>query len=108
MNYQALSSNYAVAPQIQPEDVPHIKADGFQVIISNRPDGEADDQPSSAQIREACAAAGVEFHHCPMQGPNVAPEDVEKLRDLLATDQKIFAFCRTGNRSSMFYQQATE
>lgn len=108
MNYQALSSRYAVAPQIQLEDVPHIKADGFQVVISNRPDGEADDQPTAAEIREACETAGLEFYHCPMQGPNVAPEDVETLRGLLETDQKVFAFCRTGNRSSMFYQQATE
>ncbi|MFY0666217.1 MAG: TIGR01244 family phosphatase [Natronospirillum sp.] len=106
MNYQALSPSYAVSPQIQLSDIVDIKADGFKVVISNRPDGEEAGQPSAAAVQAACEEAGLEFHHCPMNGPNVDPADVEKLKQLLAGEQKIFAFCRTGNRSSIFYQYA--
>ena len=108
MNYQALSSKYAVAPQINPEDVTEIKADGFKAVVCNRPDGEADGQPTAASIQAACESAGLDFYYCPMNGPSVAPEHVETLRELLAGETKIFAFCRTGNRSSIFYNQATE
>ncbi|MEX0584496.1 MAG: TIGR01244 family sulfur transferase [Natronospirillum sp.] len=107
MNYQALSPHYAVAAQIQPSDVNKIKADGFGIVISNRPDGEEPNQPTAEAIRAACADVGLAFYHCPMNGPNVASEDVQQLKTLLQGDEKIFAFCRTGNRSSVFYQQAT-
>lgn len=106
MNYQALSNKYAVAPQIRPEDVTDIKADGFDIVISNRPDGEAADQPSAAEIKAACESAGLTFYHFPMNGPQVAPEHVAELRQLLEGEERIFAFCRTGNRSSIFFQQA--
>lgn len=108
MNYQAISPKYAVSPQIRPEDIAQLKADGFKVVISNRPDGEADDQPSAAEIKAACDQAGLEFRHYPMNGPAADPEHVAALRELLAEDGKIFAFCRTGNRSSIFFQKATE
>ncbi|MFC3854020.1 TIGR01244 family sulfur transferase [Salinispirillum marinum] len=106
MNYQALSPKYAVSPQIRLEDIAALKADGFKVVISNRPDGEEAGQPTAAQIKAACEEAGLAFYHCPMQGPSVNPDDVEVLRGLLQKDGKIFAFCRTGNRSSMFFQYA--
>jgi uncharacterized protein (TIGR01244 family) len=108
MNYQTITERYSVAAQIQAEDVAAIKADGFTTIISNRPDHEEPGQPSAADIASACSAAGIEFLHCPMRGAEVADEDVEQLRGLLAQpDEKIFAFCRTGNRSGIFYQKAT-
>lgn len=104
MNYQALSPNYVVSPQIRLADIAAIKADGFKVVISNRPDGEEAGQPTAADVKAACDEAGLAFYHCPMQGPSVKPEDVDVLRGLLQEDNKIFAFCRTGNRSSMFFQ----
>jgi protein tyrosine phosphatase (PTP) superfamily phosphohydrolase (DUF442 family) len=43
-----------------------------------------------------------------MRGPEAAAEDVDQLRGLLAQpNEKVFAFCRTGNRSGIFYQKAT-
>jgi uncharacterized protein (TIGR01244 family) len=108
MNYQTLTDRYAVAAQIQASDVADLKADGFTTIICNRPDGEEPGQPTAADIAQACAQAGVAFLHCPMRGPEAAAEDVDQLRDLLAQpNEKVFAFCRTGNRSGIFYQKAT-
>lgn len=106
MNYQALGPNYAVSPQIQVRDIVEIKADGFKIVISNRPDGEEAGQPTAAEIKAACDDAGLTFYHCPMNGPNVDPADVDTLKGLLTEGKKIFAFCRTGNRSSIFYQYA--
>ncbi|TGG90218.1 TIGR01244 family phosphatase [Natronospirillum operosum] len=108
MKYQALSPRYAVAPQIEPQDVTTIKSDGFSIVICNRPDGEVDGQPSADSIRAACEEAGLTFEFCPMTGPNADPADVARLRELLQGESKIFAYCRTGNRSSVFYQLAQE
>lgn len=108
MTYQTITERYAVAAQIQPEDVAGLKADGFTTVICNRPDGEEPGQPTAADIANACAQAGLAFLHCPMRGPEVAAEDVDQLRHLLAQPaEKIFAFCRTGNRSGIYYQKAT-
>ncbi|MCH8552869.1 MAG: TIGR01244 family phosphatase [Natronospirillum sp.] len=108
MKYQALSPHYAIAPQINPQDVATIKTDGFGIVICNRPDGEEQGQPTADSIRQACAEAGLEFLHCPMNGPETRPDDVARLQKLLQGDSRILAFCRTGNRSSIFYQKATE
>ena len=108
MNYQALSPKYAVSAQIKPADATQIKAAGFTVVISNRPDGEEAQQPTAEVMRAACEEAGLKFYHFPMQGPNAASEDVTQLQHLLQEDEKIFAFCRSGNRSGIFYQKATE
>lgn len=108
MNYQSITNRYAVAAQIQPEDVTAIKADGFTVIICNRPDNEEPGQPAADNIANACAQEGLIFLHCPMRGTEIADSDVDQLRDLLAQpSEKIFAFCRTGNRSGIYYQKAT-
>ena len=108
MKYQALSAQYAVAPQISPQDITTIKSDGFGIVVCNRPDGEAPDQPTADSIHKACEEAGLEFLFCPMSGPEADPADVARLRELLAGEQKIFAYCRTGNRSNVFYQKAVE
>ncbi len=108
MTYQTITDRYAVAPQIQPEDVAALKADGFTTIICNRPDGEEPGQPTAADIANACTQSGLNFLHCPMRGSDVADADVDQLRSLLAhPTEKIFAFCRTGNRSGIYYQKAT-
>lgn len=108
MNFQTITERYAVAPQIQAADVASLKAQGFTTVICNRPDNEEPNQPSAAEIAQACADAGLNFLHCPMRGAEVATDDVEQLRTLLAHPaEKIFAFCRTGNRSGIYYQKAT-
>lgn len=50
----------AVAPKRGNKDIEEAAKGGINVIINNRPDGESDDQMSSAEIEAAAQAVGVE------------------------------------------------
>lgn len=106
MTANYITEKFAVSPQILPDDVAALAAEGFTDVVCNRPDGEEPGQPSHAQIEAACQAAGVTFHYLPMSNPAEAAAHIEPLQSLLGEDKKIFAFCRTGNRSSMLFNAA--
>ncbi|NND68328.1 MAG: TIGR01244 family phosphatase [Halioglobus sp.] len=99
MNESRLSDTVAVSPQISVADVPGIAAAGYKVLINNRPDGEAADQPTSAEIEAAALAAGLEYHHMPVTMMDFPGPDFDAMSDLLDDeDRPVFAFCRTGTR----------
>jgi uncharacterized protein (TIGR01244 family) len=41
MEIRAITPDYAVSPQIEPDDVPAIALEGYRVVICNRPDGRS-------------------------------------------------------------------
>ena len=45
-----VTEDFAVAPQIAPDDIAEAAKMGFVLVINNRPDGEAPDQPDSAEM----------------------------------------------------------
>lgn len=106
MNLTQLDSNYWVAPQLSVDDVTEAKQQGFDTIVCNRPDGEADDQIPAADIARAAADQGIKFVELPMRGPNYTQEQVDSLASLLESQQKVLGYCRTGNRSSILYRAA--
>ena len=61
MELKRINDRVSVSPQIVPEDVAAIKAAGFVTIVNNRPDGEAPDQPSGAEIEAAAREAGLAY-----------------------------------------------
>ncbi|HTK33984.1 MAG TPA: TIGR01244 family sulfur transferase [Caulobacteraceae bacterium] len=94
-----VSEDFAVAPQIAPEDMAQIAARGFKLVINNRPDGEAPGQPTSAEMAAAAAAAGLAYIHIPVVGGPQRPQ-VEAMHEAAAAaDGPVFAFCRSGTRS---------
>lgn len=106
MNATQLANNYWVAPQISLDDVAEAKAQGFEAIVCNRPDGEAADQPPAADIQSAAEAAGLKFYMLPMNGPVFSAEQAETLRSVLQQNDKVLGYCRSGNRSSILYRAA--
>ena len=56
----------AVAAQLQPADMGTLAAAGYHSVINNRPDNEDEGQPSSAEMRAAAEASGLEYHHLPV------------------------------------------
>ena len=100
--HRQLDDKTLVNGQIAPEDVAALKEAGVTLIVNNRPDGEDEGQPTSASIEAAAIAAGVEYRHVPI-ARGMGPSDVEAMRDAIhATgDGKMFAFCRSGNRSAL-------
>ncbi len=60
MQIVSLTDSVGVAGQVQPDDMAAIAQAGYKVVINNRPDGEAPDQPSSEELAAAAAAAGLD------------------------------------------------
>ncbi|MBA3667474.1 MAG: TIGR01244 family phosphatase [Sphingomonas sp.] len=105
--HRQLDDKTLVNGQIAPEDVAQLKADGVTLIVNNRPDGEDEGQPTSASIEAAAKVAGVDYRHVPI-ARGMGPSDIEAMRDAMhsAGDGKLFAFCRSGNRSTLAWAVA--
>jgi len=57
LSIRPLSPDYAVAPQIDPEDLAAIRAAGFRTVIDNRPDSEIPASHHADRMRAAAEAA---------------------------------------------------
>jgi uncharacterized protein (TIGR01244 family) len=98
-DFRKVTEQLSVAPQIELSDVARAKAEGFALLINNRPDGESPDQPSSAQMQAAAEAAGLAYAYIPVRGGPTA-EQVEMERRILAEAKgPVLAYCRSGTRS---------
>ncbi|BFM48583.1 TIGR01244 family sulfur transferase [Marinomonas sp. THO17] len=98
-----LDENYFVAPQIFVEDLSVLKEQGFTLIVNNRPDGEAEDQPNAEQLEKAAKALGLKYAWNPIELPKLAQEHLTKQSEIITPIQKTLAFCRTGTRSSVLW-----
>lgn len=104
MDIRKINDRMSVSGQIQPADVDAIKQAGFVSIINNRPDGEAPDQPSGAEIAAAAKAAGLAYYDIPMGREGVTPAMVEATRKAIEESTgPVFAFCRSGTRSTTLW-----
>ena len=89
-----LDEKVLVSGQIRPEDVAALVGEGVTMLVNNRPDGEEPDQPLGMDIEKGARAAGIEYSAIPMQDA------------IKAAKGKVFAFCRTGTRSSLAWALA--
>lgn len=97
--FRRVTDDLSVSPQIALEDLARAKAEGFKLVINNRPDGEDPSQPTSAEVEAAARALGLDYVHIPVRG-GPTPDQVEANR--LAVEQAggpVLAFCRSGTRS---------
>lgn len=107
MDIRALTPTYAVSPQIAPEDLPAIKAAGYVTVIDNRPDGEIPGHLHTETMRAAAEAAGLHFVANPVIGGAITEENVAEQRAAIqASEGPVFAYCASGNRSSVVWALA--
>ena len=59
MNLKMLTKTVSVALQMQPGDMEKLAAQGIRSVVCNRPDGEGADQPTFAEVEEACRRHGL-------------------------------------------------
>lgn len=95
-----LSDTVAVAPQLGPEDVAEAAQAGVALIVNNRPDGEAPDQPPGAEIEAAARAAGVGYVAIPFTGKPGQAQVEAMAAALDGAGGPVLAFCKTGTRSA--------
>ena len=104
LDLKRINGHVSVSPQISPEDVAAIKAQGFVAIINNRPDGESPDQPTSATIEQAAHDAGLAYHYIPLGREGVSAEMVEQTKQVLeGSAGPVFCYCRSGTRSTTLW-----
>ncbi|GAA0377590.1 protein tyrosine phosphatase family protein [Brevundimonas terrae] len=107
MDMRPLDERLSTSPQISPEDMPAIVAAGYRSVISNRPDGEVEGQPLTADIKAAAEKAGLAFAHVPVVGGQISDDDIALFRSTI--DQlpaPVFGFCRTGTRTTFLWALA--
>jgi len=98
-DFRKVTDDFSVAPQLELADVARAKAEGFVLLINNRPDGEAPGQPTSDQVAAAAKAAGLGYAYIPVRG-GPTPDQVEAERQMLSEiTGPALAYCRSGNRS---------
>lgn len=103
MEIRTINEKMSVSPQISPNDLPLIQKAGFTTIINNRPDGEAPDQPAGALIEEEANKLGLTYIAIPMGRDGVSPDMIEATRKAMAGEGKVFAYCRSGTRSTTLW-----
>jgi uncharacterized protein (TIGR01244 family) len=104
MEIRAITPDYAVSPQIEPGDLPAIKAAGYVTIVDNRPDGEIPPHLHTAEMRKAAEALGLTFVVNPVIGGAMTMENVTAQGAAIAASPgPVFAYCASGNRSSVVW-----
>ena len=105
--FRTLDDSISVFGQIEPEDVAAAKAQGFTMLINNRPDNEQPGQTSGAEIEAAARAAGLGYVAIPVDHSGFAEWQVSAMAEALQkADGPVLAFCRSGTRSTFLWALA--
>lgn len=99
-----VTNTLCVAPQIGEDDIARAAAEGYGLIINNRPDGEEASQPENAALAAVAEKHGLRWVHIPVVGGQLTMEGIEQMASALkdgneGTSGKTLAFCRSGTRS---------
>jgi uncharacterized protein (TIGR01244 family) len=101
-----VAADIAVAPQLQPDQMAAVAAEGFRSVINNRMPQEPG-QPAQDALRDAAQRAGLQYEWQPVNPAAITAQDVEQFGQLLEKlPRPILAFCRSGSRSTVLYQAA--
>jgi len=101
-----LADDFAVAPQILPEQMAALAKEGFRAVVNNRLEQEPG-QPAQEELRAAAEAAGLRYEWQPVSSGMITPQDVARLAELMQDlPRPLLAFCRSGTRCTALYQAA--
>ncbi|MGN2252305.1 TIGR01244 family sulfur transferase [Frateuria sp. GZRe12] len=104
MHIRKLTDQISVSPQVLPGEMADLEAAGFRSVINNRPDGEADDQPSGVEMAQAAAAHGLAYRDIPVVPGQYGAAVIEAMAQAMAElPMPVLAFCRTGTRSTTLW-----
>lgn len=96
-----LSNDVSISEQISTGEIEALRRAGFRSIVDLRPDGEAPDQPPSADVARAVKQRGLAFAYVPVQHGDIPGETVDALASSLRTLPKpVLLYCRSGRRAA--------
>jgi sulfide:quinone oxidoreductase len=104
MKIKSITTDVAVAEQLNVSDIDELSNLGIKSIICNRPDGEAETQANHQEIKTAAIKAGIEFKYQPVIDSNVSNDEIQQFKNYLAVlPAPVLAYCRTGTRSATLW-----
>ncbi|MGB3901247.1 MULTISPECIES: TIGR01244 family sulfur transferase [unclassified Aminobacter] len=99
-----ISEKLYVAPQVTASDIRQARAQGFAMIINNRPDGEEPGQPSASDSRSVAEGQELAYAHIPVTAGQISERQVRAFQEALSeAEGPVLAHCKTGTRSAMLY-----
>ncbi len=106
-DFRKVTETFFASPQISAADIAEAASMGFAIVINNRPDGEAPDQPEGAEIAQAVRHLGMEYRAIPIGQGGFAEPQISAMVDVLAgATGKVLAYCRSGTRSTFLWSLA--
>jgi sulfide:quinone oxidoreductase len=104
MYIRHIAAKLSVGAQITSADVQAVKDQGYRAIICNRPDSEADDQPTFDEIEPAAKALGTQARYLTIASGMVQDEDAVAFGAAMSElPNPVLAYCRTGTRSATLW-----
>ncbi|MGH6957001.1 MAG: TIGR01244 family sulfur transferase [Caulobacteraceae bacterium] len=97
--FRKVTETFSVSPQITPDEARAAAASGVKLVINNRPDGEAPDQPAGAEVEAAARAAGADYLYNPIVGRPTPAQAKAQAEAVAGAKGPVLAFCRSGTRS---------
>jgi uncharacterized protein (TIGR01244 family) len=102
MQINQITPHYSVAAQITAADIAEIARAGFKALVCNRPDNEIEPDLHAETMRAAAARHGISFIYNPISNKGMTMENLKAQAGVIAeTDGPVFAYCRTGTRSTI-------
>jgi uncharacterized protein (TIGR01244 family) len=96
-----LTERIGISEQLKLAHVARVGKQGYATIIDLRPDGEAPDQPSAAQMGQEAHASGLGFAYVPVPHGAIPDSAVAALRSALADHPgPVLLYCRSGKRAA--------
>jgi len=106
MQIKTITPLFTVSDQITVADIPALQAQGVQVLVCNRPEGETPDQPAWAELAQAAQAAGMQVCNVPVVQDTINAADVRDFAKTLQDGMRIHAYCRSGARTTHLWALA--
>jgi uncharacterized protein (TIGR01244 family) len=107
MQIRQVTPRYSVSPQIAPQDMEAIRAQGFTTVICNRPDEENPVDHQAAAMAKAAEAAGLAFTAIPLTHQTMTPENIAKQEAAVAASEgPVLAYCASGTRCTVIWSLA--
>lgn len=106
MESKSLDSQVSISAEPALDEFAALAEQGVEVVVCNRPENEAEDNASFADLEKAVTDAGMAFVAIPFSRGQMQPAHSEEFAKLLSSGKKVHAFCRTGNRSCNLWAAA--
>ena len=95
--------------QLFETDLKLVSEQGVKTVVNNRPDGETGGQPLAADLGAAAERLGMHYVYFPVVSGRMTVEEVQAFGKLLeGLEKPLLLFCRSGARSTILYEAATD